>query len=145
MLTCDCLPAAHLAAMASQMSPASFSNLDLGEGAVLHDNPLGGTWHDNPLVGSAMSTPRDSPRPPRLLLPDEGTTEVVSAPLVRTLQSGFICVVPMLYSSSQLSSPPLPRPFRMHLVGIEVLLPKQPCTVSCNHQQACGAVCSSTS
>ncbi len=86
--------------MASQMSPASFSNLDLGEGAVLHDNPLGGTWHDNPLQGSAMSTPRDSPRPPRLLLPGEATTEVVPAPLVRALPSGFIYAVPMLYSSS---------------------------------------------
>ncbi|DBA93880.1 TPA: hypothetical protein ACH3X3_013925 [Trebouxia sp. C0006] len=74
---------ANLAAMASQMSPASFSNLDLGEGAVLHDNPLGGTWHDNPLQGSAMSTPRDSPRPPRLLLPGEATAEVVPVPLVR--------------------------------------------------------------
>ncbi|KAL0042783.1 hypothetical protein WJX79_011021 [Trebouxia sp. C0005] len=73
---------ANLAAM-SQMSPASFSNLDLGEGAVLHDNPLGGTWHNNPLVGSVMSTPRDSPRPPRLLLPGEATTEVVPVPLVR--------------------------------------------------------------
>ena len=101
------MTAANLAAM-SQMSPASFSNLDLGEGAVLHDNPLGGTWHNNPLVGSVMSTPRDSPRPPRLLLPGEATTEVVPVPLVRILQSGSICVVPMLYSSSQTppSSPP---------------------------------------
>ena len=94
--------------MASQMSPASFSNLDLGEGAVLHDNPLGGTWHDNPLQGSAMSTPRDSPRPPRLLLPGEATAEVVPVPLVRTLQSSVQlthCTAP---SPPQGALPPAP-------------------------------------
>ena len=80
--------AANLAAAVSQISPASFSNLDLGNGAVLHDNPLGGTWHDNPLMGSAMSTPRDSPRPPRLILPGDAAAGRAPSALVRA------CVCP---------------------------------------------------
>lgn len=80
--------AANLAATVSQISPASFSNLDLGDGAVLHDNPLGGTWHDNPLMGSAVSTPRDSPRPPRLILPGDTAAGRAPSALVR------VCVCP---------------------------------------------------
>ena len=85
--------AANLAATVSQISPASFSNLDLGDGAVLHDNPLGGTWHDNPLMGSAMSTPRDSPRPPRLVLPGDAAAGRAPSALVRA------CVCPSTGSS----------------------------------------------
>lgn len=73
---------AGLALTMPQASPASFGDMDLGEGAVLHDNPLGGAWHDNPLGGSALSSPSATPRPPRLILPEEAATEIAPSPLV---------------------------------------------------------------
>lgn len=67
-------------------SPASFANLNLGEGAVVHDNPLGAAMHDNPLgqlsaFSSAATSPDASPRPTRVLLPG-GSAELPSSPLV---------------------------------------------------------------
>ncbi|KAL3144166.1 hypothetical protein ABBQ32_003950 [Trebouxia sp. C0010 RCD-2024] len=70
-------------------SPVSFANMDLGDGAVVHDNPLGTATHDNPLVqlsalSGAAPSPRPcaSPRPPHILLPG-GSTELPSLPLIR--------------------------------------------------------------
>ena len=60
--------------------------MNLGEDAVVHDNPLGANMHDNPLGHSSMlsspaSSSRASPRPARLLLPG-GSAELPSSPLV---------------------------------------------------------------
>ena len=67
-------------------SPVSFAGMELGEDAVVHDNPLGAAMHDNPLGQSSMlsspaSSPGVSPRPARLLLPG-GSDELPSSPLV---------------------------------------------------------------
>ena len=50
--------------------------MDLGEGARLHNNPLGGTWHDNPLsAASLVASPMPSPRPLRLTLPKDAAAQ----------------------------------------------------------------------
>lgn len=68
-------------------SPGSFADMDLGEGAKLHSNPLGATWHDNPLsAASSVASPTPSPRPARLLLPQEAA-EADSKALVSLLAS----------------------------------------------------------
>lgn len=67
-------------------SPVSFAGMELGDNAVVHDNPLGAAMRDNPLGLSSMlsspaSSPGASPRPARLLLPG-GSAELPSSPLV---------------------------------------------------------------
>ena len=67
--------------------------MNLGEGAVVHDNPLGAAMHDNPLgqLSSAASSPSASPRPAHVLLPG-GSVEPPTSPLVSPFVTVLMCI-----------------------------------------------------